>query len=189
MKAILLPVPRVSHWSGGQTAEIALWPPQSSYADRNFLWRLSSATVECETSVFTSLPDYDRIIALLHGELTLDAAGRRVQLGVCQPYAFDGGTPVTSTGRAVDFNLMLRKGKCRGEMLGLQRGEHRLASDAAFEHSAHLFYAVDPLTVRWKDNGCVLPAGGCLQVTLCSGESVQVTAEPRGRAMLASIWY
>ena len=46
MKAILLPAPRVSHWSGGQTAEIALWPPQSSYADRNFLWRLSSATVE-----------------------------------------------------------------------------------------------------------------------------------------------
>ena len=114
MKAILLPVPRVSHWSGGQTAEIALWPPQSSYADRDFLWRLSSATVECETSVFTSLPDYDRIIALLHGELTLDVAGRRVQLGVCQPYAFDGGTPVTSTGRAVRLQSHAAQGQMQG---------------------------------------------------------------------------
>ena len=120
MKAVLLPAPRVSHWSGGQTAEIALWPPESSYARRDFLWRLSSATVECETSVFTSLPDYDRVIALLYGDLTLDVAGQTVPLGLCQPYAFDGGTPVTSTGCAVDFNLMLRKGKCTGEMRSLR---------------------------------------------------------------------
>ena len=72
MKAQLLPVPRISRWSGGQTAEIALWPPEGSYQRRDFLWRLSSATVECESSVFTSLPDYNRIIALLGGELALD---------------------------------------------------------------------------------------------------------------------
>ena len=183
MKAVLLPAPRVSRWSGGQTAEIALWPPESSYARRDFLWRLSSATVECETSVFTSLPDYDRVIALLYGDLTLDVAGQTVPLGLCQPYAFDGGPPVTSTGCAVDFNLMLRKGKCTGEMRPLHSGELFLTA------GEHLFYAADPMTVRWKNGGCVLPAGGCLRITLCRGESVQVTAEPRGRAMLASVRY
>ena len=32
----------VSRWSGGTTTQIALFPPESSYAGRDFLWRVSS---------------------------------------------------------------------------------------------------------------------------------------------------
>ena len=48
-----------SAWSGGATTEIRIMPEGSRYADREFLWRLSSATVEVEESTFTALPDYD----------------------------------------------------------------------------------------------------------------------------------
>ena len=137
MKAQLLPLPRISRWSGGQTAEIALWPPEGSYQCRDFLWRLSSATVECESSVFTSLPDYNRIIALLGGELALDVENAgHIVLRPGEPYRFDGGVRVESRGRAVDFNLMLRKGRCEGEVRPLHEGEISLERRPGFAHSA-----------------------------------------------------
>lgn len=189
MNAQLLPLPRVSRWSGGQTAEIALWPPESSYQERDFLWRLSSATVECESSVFTSLHDYNRIIALLGGELALDVekAGR-IDLRPGEPYRFDGGARVESRGRAVDFNLMLRKGRCEGALRPLYRGEIALAQRAGFAHSVHLLYAADPVMARWDEGGCIVPAGGCLRLTAGQGDG-RFYAEPRGRAILADIWY
>ena len=60
-----------SAWSGGATTEIQIMPEGSRYADREFLWRLSSATVEVEESTFTALPDYDRLIMMLEGEMDL----------------------------------------------------------------------------------------------------------------------
>lgn len=87
------------------------------------------AQVELPHSVFTSLPDYDRFLSTLEGELVLeiDGSGRRTlqPLEVCQ---FDGGLRVESWGKCRDFNLMLRKGRCTGEMtaLHLVGGERRL---------------------------------------------------------------
>ena len=53
---------KTTEWSGGLTTELSIAPEGSVYADRDFMWRLSSATVELEERDFTSLPDYDRII-------------------------------------------------------------------------------------------------------------------------------
>ena len=55
-------------WSGGTTTQLAIAPEGAVYADRDFLWRLSSAKVELEHSDFTPLPDYNRLISVLHGE-------------------------------------------------------------------------------------------------------------------------
>ena len=52
---------KTSRWTGGETREMAIWPAGSQYLERNFIWRLSSATVEQEESDFSSLPDYDRV--------------------------------------------------------------------------------------------------------------------------------
>ena len=46
-----------------------------NYQSRDFLWRLSSATVELEESTFTSLPDFDRIIPTLKGRWTYATTG------------------------------------------------------------------------------------------------------------------
>lgn len=120
---------QTSLWAGGSTTQLAIFPPEARYADRDFLWRVSSAQVELTHSVFTSLPDYDRFLSTLEGDLVLEmeGSGRRTlrPLEVCQ---FDGGLRVESWGMCRDFNLMLRKGRCTGEMtaLHLERGEHRL---------------------------------------------------------------
>lgn len=43
-------------WSGGLTTQLGIAPAGAVYADRDFLWRLSSATVEDAESDFTALP-------------------------------------------------------------------------------------------------------------------------------------
>ena len=114
----------VSAWSGGTTTQLAIFPPEAKYADRDFLWRVSSATVELEKSDFTALPDYDRLIATLKGEITLTHNGGAPL--TLQPYAvhaFSGADVTHSVGRCTDFNLMLRRGRAVGTMEALRLTE------------------------------------------------------------------
>ncbi len=111
----------VSRWSGGTTTQIAIMPPDASYTDRSFLWRLSSAMVEDEESDFTALPDYDRWLLLLEGSLDITHDNSSaVRLMPYEAHAFDGGSRTRAKGRCTDFNLMLRKGKSCGTVCPLR---------------------------------------------------------------------
>ena len=111
-------------WSGGLTTQLGIAPEGAVYADRDFLWRLSSATVEDAESDFTALPDYERLISTLEGTIELSHnGGEKLTLNPYEVHRFDGGDSTHSWGCCRDFNLMLRKGKCEGKM----RGEHLAA--------------------------------------------------------------
>ena len=102
-------------WSGGTTTQLAISPEGAVYANRDFLWRLSSATVELEHSDFTPLPGYHRFLAVLEGKIRLKIdANEPFELAPGRVAEFDGGVPVESWGQCVDFNLMVRKGKGLG---------------------------------------------------------------------------
>ena len=117
-------------WSGGTTVELFVFPPEASYARRDFRFRLSSATVETETSEFTSLPGISRKLMLLSGNLTVHHEGHHSRtlkkFGVDQ---FEGDWKTSSIGQCTDFNLMT-SGNTRGNMSGmeLQKGESHLIS-------------------------------------------------------------
>lgn len=101
----------ISNWTGGKTKELAIFPRASKYLDRNFIWRLSSATVELDESDFSKLPDYDRVIMVLKGSVVLTYDGKKtVKLNELEQDSFDGGWKTKSFGRITDFNLMVRKG-------------------------------------------------------------------------------
>jgi environmental stress-induced protein Ves len=98
-------------WSGGTTTQIAIYPEDSSYTDRDFLWRLSSAVVELEESDFTKLPGFDRHLMVLEGELKLvHKEHHSVFLTQYEQDSFKGSWDTVSFGRARDFNLMLKDG-------------------------------------------------------------------------------
>ena len=102
-----------TRWSGGTTTEFYIDPPGSAYARRDFAVRISSATVDLEASDFTLLPDYNRIILPLKGGFTLtfpEDGNRQVTLGPLEQASFDGAWHTHSVGKAVDFNVMARKG-------------------------------------------------------------------------------
>ncbi|MDV6379471.1 HutD family protein [Sporosarcina sp. GW1-11] len=98
-------------WSGGDTTELAIYPADADYAKRNFHWRISSAVVEAEESVFTPLPAIDRIIMVIDGEMMLKHEGHhQVHLKPYEQDRFSGGWTTRSYGKVRDFNLMLADG-------------------------------------------------------------------------------
>lgn len=103
---------KTSTWSGGTTTELYIYPKEADYLQRDFLFRLSSATVEIEESDFSNLANYQRFIALLKGELQISHENREFykELSLDEIYAFDGGVKTKSKGRCRDFNFMLKKG-------------------------------------------------------------------------------
>ena len=98
----------VSQWSGGTTTQIAIAPAQALYADRDFLWRISSAVVELEESDFTPLGDYQRYITVLDGGMVLTHdGGAPITLTPGDIHEFDGGSQTCSVGRCTDFRAQL----------------------------------------------------------------------------------
>ncbi|MCH7323286.1 HutD family protein [Solibacillus sp. MA9] len=105
-----------NEWSGGFTTQLAIYPEDADYKERNFKWRISSAIVELEESVFTSLPDINRLIMVIDGEMTLKHEGHHhVHLKPFEQDRFSGGWTTRSFGKVRDFNLMLSEG-CNGDL-------------------------------------------------------------------------
>lgn len=170
-----------SQWSGGATMQLAIAPAGAVYADRDFLWRLSSATVELEESDFTPLPDYRRYISTLQGAIQVAHDGEEaISLAPYTVHAFDGGAATKSWGRCVDFNLMLRKGRCDGSLTAVH-----LAEDACV--TVPRAFAEGPehtLLVYCGQGGGVLRAGE-ETLSFAQGEAVLV-ARPEGQLTLKS---
>ena len=99
------------NWASGTSTEIFIHPSNGSFADRNFLFRISTATVEAEESTFTFFEGITRHLMILKGELELIHEGRYTKH--LKPYeqdTFSGEWPTRSKGKVTDFNLMLKAG-------------------------------------------------------------------------------
>lgn len=110
-------------WSGGTTTQLAIYPKDATYSQRNFKWRLSSAKVEAEESIFTSLPGINRIIMISEGEMTLEHKNHyKKLLKRFDQDSFSGSWTTKSYGKVVDFNLMMSEG-CDGELEDIHLGK------------------------------------------------------------------
>ena len=179
-----------SQWSGGSTTQMAIEPAGAVYAERDFLWRLSSATVELEESLFTALPDYDRLIATLSAPIDLSHdGGERFALMPFAVHAFDGGAETRSWGQCVDFNLMLRKGKAAGCARCVCGGESfAAAGDTAAEgHVLYLYCVQGPLCLVCAGERLELDAGDCAVLRGLTAEELSIEGD-KAVAMAAEAW-
>lgn len=135
---------QTSLWSGGTTTQLAIYPKDAVYSQRNFIWRLSSAQVEAEESVFTSLPGISRIIMIIEGELLLEHEGHyKKVLKRFDQDSFSGSWTTKSYGKVVDFNLMMREG-CEGDLEAIHLdGEATKAVD--FQNKKGFFRCVQAM--------------------------------------------
>lgn len=102
---------KISTWSGGKTKELYIYPKESSYAKRDFIFRISSATIDEEESKFTTLEGINRFITTLNNEIMLKHSGvEKIYLKPYEVYKFSGSISTESKGRAEDFNLMVKEG-------------------------------------------------------------------------------
>jgi environmental stress-induced protein Ves len=100
-----------ARWAGGTTTQIFIFPKESEYAKFNFRFRLSTATVEVESSNFTFMPGVTRHLIILDGKLQLFHPARySLTLNAYDKDVFNGEWPTHAEGKVRDFNLMVREG-------------------------------------------------------------------------------
>lgn len=107
-------------WAGGDTTELFIYPPDGSYADRNFIFRISSATILDGLNTFTRLPGIRRKLLVLEGQLRLrhnGKAGKWLLSNAQEEFLGDWNT--VSEGTGIDYNLMLQ-GDAVGEISLIQ---------------------------------------------------------------------
>lgn len=110
---------KTSEWSGGTTTELYIFPENGNYAERNFTFRVSSATVDVEESCFTSLVGIKRLIMPLDGVLELKHKNHHsCVLKKNDIDVFLGDWETSSKGKVTDFNLMLN-GDLPASMMGI----------------------------------------------------------------------
>lgn len=128
-----------TNWSGGKTTELFIYPKGSKYKEKNFQFRISSATIELEESKFTKLKGINRYITPLDGELKISHGREKfIKLKPFQIYEFSGELDTTSYGKVRDFNLMLMD-KANGKLESLSIGDEILLSK--LEDGFEIFYS------------------------------------------------
>ncbi|WP_124058997.1 HutD family protein [Vaginisenegalia massiliensis] len=139
---------RMSTWSGGTTTEILLDPPQGNYQERDFNFRISTATVDLPESEFSPLEGFKRIIMPLEGQMTLTHTSQNdqaevVELATFETDYFEGGDLTHSVGKCTDFNLIY-KPHYSGTMNALEGGEER----SLFAGETYIFYALQDVELN-----------------------------------------
>lgn len=136
-------------WSGGTTTQLAIYPEHAEYNKRNFLWRISTASIQDEQSLFTCLPDFWRKLMVIEGEVILAYEGsHQVRLKPYEQESFSGGWVTRSMGKVTDFNLISAAG-CRGELEALYIKEgtsHKIkcpTDDVEFSLVTEAFYCTE----------------------------------------------
>lgn len=191
-----------SVWSGGKTTQLFIYPAESSYASRNFAVRISSAVVEEETSVFTSLPGFHRILMPISGAIKLTHEGHKeVHAEPYQAVEFEGGWRTTSHGKCTDFGIMLAEGwhgslYAAGESAHAAGAGESAAGAAVYKCRAgfvSVYALLNNIEISAEAGGKLiaesLNSGDFLLLESAAGESVLTfkTDAPYG-AVIANIW-
>lgn len=116
---------KVTKWAGGETRQLAIYPEDAIFSDKNFLWRVSSATFTSTESKFSDFTGYQRYILPLEGELAVSHEG--LYHRVLEKYEveyFDGSWTTFSRNSldCKDYNFIVRNGNL-AKLQILSRGD------------------------------------------------------------------
>ncbi len=126
-----------SHWAGGESKQYYIYPPTSSYSNRDFLFRLSMATSTTDEEVkYSNLENFTRYLVMLEG--TSQVFHKGYYNIIMTPYKeidiFDGGWESSGIGKVTDFNMMLSKG-IKGKMTVIDNsGNHIIGQICEVNH-------------------------------------------------------
>lgn len=183
-----------SRWTGGTTTQLAIFPEDSDYLKRNFIWRLSTATCDLEETTFSKLPDYDRVLMVLKGDVVLAHQDVRVaRLGELEQDRFDGGYHTKSFGKITDYNLMTAKGN-KGYLdvieLTADSKELEFEKDEELERFDVTFYCRDGYaTITAGSETFMLMPGQQMVASFVSGEEVKMSVMGDGNLIRGQIFY
>jgi environmental stress-induced protein Ves len=98
-----------TNWSGGKTTQLFSYPKGSTVEARDFVFRISTASVEVEESDFTRFDGYNRKLMVLTGELFIQHKDQYSLL--MKPFdqdLFSGDWTTNTKGKVQDFNVIYK---------------------------------------------------------------------------------
>ena len=104
---------KTTKWAGGETTQLAIYPEDADFADRDFLWRISSATFTGTESTFSDFSGYQRYLLPIEGQLSVSHKGLYSRdLKKYEVEYFDGGWETSSTNSpdCRDYNFIVKSG-------------------------------------------------------------------------------
>lgn len=100
-------VSKTVSWANGTSTELFVFPQNGNFLTRDFMFRISTATVEAEETTFSDFSGLTRILLPLKGHLTLIHEGRYTkELAPFEQDQFDGSWNTRSKGKVQDFNVI-----------------------------------------------------------------------------------
>lgn len=181
-----------SQWSGGKTWELGIFPESASYLDRDFVWRLSTASSDREESSFSKLQGYDRILMVLEGDVVLAHGDERsVHLGEMEQDRFDGGVKTRCFGKLTrDYNLIMAQG-CEGSLRTAEVASEaeKVTSEAPLsDYRSFGVYVLEGYVVmNCGERSEMLHPGEQAMVDLAPGEDEHLSLMGEGRCVLAEV--
>lgn len=181
-------------WSNGTSKQLFIYPDSSSYEEKNFIIRASTATVESDTSVFANLPNHKRSIILLNGNVSLeDKNNAIVELQNFKPHFFDGNMGITSHGKGTDFNFMVKDGnKFDVKTFELENDPQGLTlyRDKNYERHFHFFYLLNGhLEIHTQNEHIALKKEDVLIIKLQSKDQVDVNLTGHGKMIFCEVFF
>jgi environmental stress-induced protein Ves len=163
-------------WSGGTTTELFIYPENSSYSERNFDFRISTAEVQLESSDFTPLPGFFRKLMVLKGKIEISHENEHnINLSRFDQDEFSGDWKTSSIGKCTDFNFIHTQ-KFEGELLAkkIQRGEklHIIPADSF----TFLYLLEGQLTVELDKTAVTLNASDLIVIQGSDTDGLQLIA-------------
>lgn len=170
-------------WANGTTTELVKFPPESDFLKRDFVFRISTATVEAEESTFSDFSGLTRILMVLEGSLTLIHEGRyQKQLSSYEQDTFDGGWSTRSIGKVRDFNVMCNdQASATLRAFTLEKG----SSEVLSIHAGRVVLFVHTGQFQWEDQ--LLETGSILDVEEVSVASLTLTCLEAGTILCVAL--
>jgi len=160
------------NWASGTSTEIFIHPSNGSFADRNFVFRISTATVEAEESTFTFFEGITRHLMILKGHLELIHEGRYSKhLAPYDQDVFSGEWNTRSKGKVTDFNLMLKAGATGS----LSHHKIEQGHSARFRATTDFFFIYVASGTACFNSDSIASTGDLLQISKGSDVTIQAT--------------
>lgn len=158
-------------WDGGKTYEYLIFPESAVYAERDFEFRISSASIEKTPSVFTRFNGYQRFLLMLDNDLNLVRNGVKEHYAKLEIFSFSSADEIVSSSLGQDFNLMLKNGSSA-----------KLSVASQFEDiSRFLFYfALEEVEVEVNQQKYMLLKKDLLFIKNDDGEEISLESPQSG---------
>ena len=158
---------KTTNWNQGKTAEYYIYPESCDYANKDFLFRVSSATIDEQPARFTIFIGYTRYLAMLNNQLAISINRNKTIKDKYEIIKFKSEDDTIAYATGKDFNLMIKE----------DIKEHDVIYDSGFftyDNSFVIVYATKNCEVFVQNESYQMQENDCLIIENSAKKSFEL---------------